>query len=615
MGERETPLKISLTLTALFALALFVTVWRGYSFGISDHAVHIPFMKHIIDPTLYPNDPMIATSKRYVSYFPLFLSVLIRIFGNLEIIFFTIHLISVTLFLLILYRLSLQLFDDRFSAVLLLTLMLPKRLVLGKGAIYLGGMYPSFVLLPFGLLAIHLFLKGKRVMAFSILGATANFHMLVSFYAFCMLSLCTLFEVGRDLLRGRREAGLRRFLIERIVFPFSAYLILASPVLIWSLRSYTPVTDEWVRLLRIRSSHHSFPFSWRRERFVDYLMLLAFFVLAMRYKPPSAFHRRVILFCCAITLLCILGVIFAEYRPVQLILRAQLFRSTVYLTIFCMLYISNYLRRVWEGSTFHKLVALLSFAVLFFPQYYPFVPLALALLLALEWREGDRHPGVLMIVLGSMLLRMYVKHTQFPGSVAFDPIVGLLRTIFENRLLLLALMMVLLSLWVKTIPYQRLKLGLTVLIAGFSLIYLAPAAFSLFHPPDRFKESWRDVQLWAKRNTPRDALFITPPYREGFRIFSERGIVGDWKDGTQQYFDIEYSYEWWRRMRDLGGGGRGYDSLSEERYIDLARKYGASYLVVPKGRRLDLEKVYENGGYAVYRLPISITKRHRSYFP
>ena len=210
---------------------------------------------------------------------------------------------------------------------------------------------------------------------------------------------------------------------------------------------------------------------------------------------------------------------------------------------------------------------------------------------------------------------MYVKHTQFPGSVAFDPIVGLLRTIFENRLLLLALMMVLLSLWVKTIPYQRLKLGLTVLIAGFSLIYLAPAAFSLFHPPDRFKESWRDVQLWAKRNTPRDALFITPPYREGFRIFSERGIVGDWKDGTQQYFDIEYSYEWWRRMRDLGGGGRGYDSLSEERYIDLARKYGASYLVVPKGRRLDLEKVYENGGYAVYRLPISITKRHRSYFP
>lgn len=601
MGEREAPLKIILSFTTLFALALFMTVWRGYSFGISDHAVHIPFIKHILDPTLYPNDPMIATSKRYISYFPLFLSVLTRIFGNLEIIFFTIHLISVILFLFVLHRLSLQLFDDRFSAALLLILMLPKRLVLGKGAIYLGGMYPSFVLLPFGLLAILLFLKGKRVAAFSILGAAANLHMLVSFYAFCMLSFCTLFELGHDLLRGRREPGIKGVLIERIALPFSAYLILASPVLIWSLRSYTPATDEWVRLLRIRSSHHSFPFSWRRELFVDYLMLLAFFVLAMRYKPSSLLHRRVVLFCCAIALLCVLGVIFAEYRPVQLILRAQLFRSTVYLTIFCMLYISNYLRRLWEGSAFHRFAAFLGFALLFFPRYYPFAPLALVLLSLLEWREGGRHPGILIFALGAILLRAYVKHTRFPGSVTFDPPINLLRVIFENRLLLLTLAAALLSVWVASLSDRRLKLILAVLIAGFSLVYLAPAAFTLFHPPGRFEESWRDVQLWAKRNTPKDALFITPPYREGFRIFSERGIVGDWKDGTQQYFDIEYSYEWWRRMRDLGGGGKGYDSLSEERYIELARKYGASYLVVPKGRRLDLKRVYENGGYAVYR--------------
>lgn len=609
MGEREAPLKISLTFTALFALALFMTVWRGYSFGVSDHAVHIPLIKHILDPTLYPNDPMIATSKRYVSYFPLFLSVLARIFGNLEITFFTIHLISVTLFLFVLYRLSLQLFNDRFSATLLLILMLPKRPVLGKGAIYLGGMYPSFVLLPFGLLAILFFLREKRVMAFSILGAAANFHMLVSFYAFCMLSFCMLFELGRDLLRNQREGDLRRFLIGRIALPFSAYLILASPVLIWSLRSYTPATDEWVRLLRIRSSHHSFPFSWGSERFVDYLMLLAIFVVAMRHKPKSLLHRKVILFCCAIVLLCILGVVFAEYRPVQLILRAQTFRSTVYLTIFCMLYISNYLRRLWEGRAPHRFVALLSFAVLFFPRYYSLAPLALALLSFLEWRKRNRHPAVLAFALGSILLGAYVKHTRFPNSVTFDPMIGLLRTIFENRLLLLALMMALLSVWVGTISDRRLKLSLTVLIAGFSLLYLTPAAFTRFHPPDRFRRnSWWDVQLWAKRNSPKDALFITPPYKEGFRIFSERSIVGDWKDGTQQYFDIEYSYEWWRRMKDLGGGGRGYDSLSEGRYIELAGKYGASYLVVPKDRKLNLERVYENEGYAVYRLPVSRTK-------
>jgi hypothetical protein len=597
MGLRETQIKTALALSVLFAMAIFLTVWRGYSFGVSDHAVHIPFIKHILDPTLYPNDPMILTAKKYVSYFPSFLSLLTRIFKDMEVIFFTIHLISVTLFLLVLYRLSLFLFEDRFSAALCLVLMLPRRLVLGKGAVYLAGMYPSFVMLPFGLLAVLLFLKGRRVAAFSVLGATANFHMLVSFYAFCMLSFCTIFEFLEEAYR-RREIRWRETLI-----PISVYLVLASPVLIWSLRSYTPVTEEWVRLLRIRSSHHSFPFSWSRELFVNYLLLLSFFGLAFRYRPDAKTHRRIMLFCCAIAFLCLLGVIFAEWRPVSLILRAQLFRSTVYLTIFCILYISNYLRRLWNGSAFHRIAAALTFAAIFFPEYYPLAPAVLAMLLILEWREGDRRIGVLLFALGSVVLRIYVRHSQFPGSLTLDPIMKLLRVIFETRPLFLSVLIMLLSLWVGSLGRRRLKLGLSSLMIGFSLLYLAPTAFMRFHPPDRFKESWRDVQLWAKRNTPKDALFLTPPYREGFRIFSERGIVGDWKDGTQQYFDVKYSYEWWRRMQDLGGRGRGYDSLPEERYVEVARKYGASYLVVPAKRELTLEKVYGNKGYAVYRIP------------
>jgi len=58
-------------------------------------------------------------------------------------------------------------------------------------------------------------------------------------------------------------------------------------------------------------------------------------------------------------------------------------------------------------------------------------------------------------------------------------------------------------------------------------------------PPYEKRGDWIGVQLWAKENTPIDAMFITPPYLQGFRIYSERGAVAEWKDGTQQYFDTE----------------------------------------------------------------------------
>ena len=62
--------------------------------------------------------------------------------------------------------------------------------------------------------------------------------------------------------------------------------------------------------------------------------------------------------------------------------------------------------------------------------------------------------------------------------------------------------------------------------------------------------SWREVQDWVRLNTPKDAIFVTPPQEAGFRVFSERTVVGEWKDGTQQYFDEKFATNGprgWRR--------------------------------------------------------------------
>jgi len=60
-------------------------------------------------------------------------------------------------------------------------------------------------------------------------------------------------------------------------------------------------------------------------------------------------------------------------------------------------------------------------------------------------------------------------------------------------------------------------------------------------------------------------------------------------DGIKQYFDTEYSYEWWERINDLGKEDKTYyDNLTRERLLELCKKYGASYIVFPVTKKLGL---------------------------
>ena len=105
-------------------------------------------------------------------------------------------------------------------------------------------------------------------------------------------------------------------------------------------------------------------------------------------------------------------------------------------------------------------------------------------------------------------------------------------------------------------------------------------------------------------NTPKDAILVTPPQEAGFRVFSERSVVGEWKDGTQQYFDQDFANEWAARMEALGP--EGYAQLSDDQLTQIARRFRASYVVLPLRRRHPaLEEVYPNGHYGVYAVPVA----------
>jgi hypothetical protein len=85
-------------------------------------------------------------------------------------------------------------------------------------------------------------------------------------------------------------------------------------------------------------------------------------------------------------------------------------------------------------------------------------------------------------------------------------------------------------------------------------------------------------------------------------VFSERTVVGEWKDGTQQYFDSGFAVEWASRMEAMGP--QGFVQLPDERLAEIARRFRADYIVIPpRRRRPGLREVYRNAHYVVYAVP------------
>ena len=112
------------------------------------------------------------------------------------------------------------------------------------------------------------------------------------------------------------------------------------------------------------------------------------------------------------------------------------------------------------------------------------------------------------------------------------------------------------------------------------------------------KDDWIDLQLWAKNNTSKEAIFLVPPYQTGFRIFSERSIIGDIKDGAVVMYSPVYAVKWSTLMQDLAG----YDNFQHADFENLDAKYNFDYLVTLLIENLNFEKVYENTSFIIYKI-------------
>lgn len=568
-----TPLLEGAGLALLLAIAsTFAAGSPGYRFGDSNHGITVPILKRLMDPSLYPGDVMVATAERFPTVFYRALGWVLPGTEWIPAAFFALYLVAVAATLAGAYRIG-RWAGGPAAGVLCLLFAFPVRIGLAGEALYRVAFSHSHLASALTIWAIVWFLEGRRLLPLLVLSLGAYVHLLYSAYVLVPMLLVVAFEAR---VVGTRETARR----------LAAAVVPLLPLAAWTLARGTPMTAEWLALLRLRSSHHSFPSAFG----ADLPEAAALLALSVLFASRLGADRRVVfaLFLAGIAVQFVLGTVFTEFVPLKAALQYQPHRAFRFLVLILRAAAAAGIVSGFRAGGRARAAAVFTAAVLLVPGLEPLLPLAVILQAAL----GEPRPAGWALATAAAVLATGVGWNDraivytFPSEI-------LPRLLHDIVLACAAVALV--SMAAREWPPRRRAAAAAAVLAA-ALLWLGPRAYRS-HQARWESGSWRAVQDWVRKNTPRDSVVLTPPREAGFRVFSERTIVGEWKDGTQQYFDDGFVREWGARMEALG---EDLAPLPEAQLLALADRYRARYIVMPRRPRKALRVLYRNPSFVVY---------------
>ncbi len=350
-----------------FAATIGTVLFVGYQFGTFDEAMHIPFLKVMANPALYPGDEMLKLHNIYYSYFWFFFIPIIKL-GWLEPVLFIVHVFSIYLSYWAIWDLSETLFHNRLAALIsVVGFIVPHFSFVGFPVFEFAPLSRTFVL-PFMLIAINQFFKGRVILAFFIAGLMYNIHVVSVNFILAMFGLACVLEFSR--------IGIRRILPGIAIF-----LLAALPVLLWKAggdRVDISLRPDWVNFLNQTLFRHIFAMVgsyWGTWVIVfSGLSALAMFFIAAPKASSQKTTNTARIFIYAGIIVLVVNVITVYWLPVTIIIQSQIARMGLWILILAYLFFANLLAQLYSDKTYSP-TAFWLIAITFIISPLPFLPL------------------------------------------------------------------------------------------------------------------------------------------------------------------------------------------------------------------------------------------------
>jgi hypothetical protein len=536
-AEHAAWLAVPLLISLYYALSL------GLHYGVSNQNSYLIRPLHQYDPSLLQAD-WITTQVAPIH----------TVFSWVAVLLFHIHseggafpwanVFFVALTALVVFQL-LKTLGEKPAALIAFPLLIAIMSLTGtasvSGSYIVRGYFQPSTLGALGfLVALLLFIKRKYALSGIALGLGGLFHanyLILGITVFCLA----------HVLLGKEQI-LRRLAFQ-LAFPLLA-LVYFLPTM-WEMASegseYASLREAF---LLIRGPHHYSPATFWRE-FIPFAAWLligfgAFRVHGDRFGTSPAF-RGVVAFVVACCVLMLGGTILTT-----VIFRPQVAQI-----------------QPWRIAPFVELLC----------QATCCMVVARQLLVAGE-RSAPRLSFVLVCA-GIAILLAYPR-ARMIGALAGT---GLF-------LLLIPLTLERLNWTAARRSFQKLQSRL--LVPALVVLLVAPAigryvVKSVITASDAGYAAQRqedDLYCWARRHTPQDAMFLTPPRLERFRLHARRAIVVDWKTPPIRGREL---VEWFRRLEEVSdvrpvtgidAVEAGYHRMTPDRLNRLARQFSTDYAVL-----------------------------------
>lgn len=560
---------LSLIWLLIFSMLASLAV---YHYGTGNHAVIVPFLKHLVDSSLFPHDYFINQQQYYHTYlWDVFAWIINKTGITVEALFLVSFLTVMFISSIAIFGIARVLFqreDVAYLSVFLQFFYFIHNAGLGDEFLMDYLFKESQAALPLLLLAIYFFLKQHYKTSYLLQGAAFLIHPLTAIYVIALLGIPFLLISGQ---RGWKYLAGPLIILLIVAFPLLIRKYLHSPD---SMHMFTMYLD-WAEMLRVRYAGHSFPFSWSIWKFIKAALVVALFLYSWKFPPANDKHLIIKQITFTTFGLWVLAVIFTEIIPLPVFIQLQLFRSYAFLGLFALIYWANFLLENLQSQS-------------------PF------------WKKG----------LWLLLTIGLIVYLPSEGSPVIDQIWESPEVLWINNYVYIIMIgIALVGYWWrfgKRMPVN-LVAGLIMLI---SLFYygrnLNKGGVDL---NSQQPAGWVEVQNWARTHSQLNDIFIVPPDQRGFRVDGERTIFADYKDGIQMYFNPEFGYQWMERMKTLGNPTNplekdlkdNYLKLTESQFRDIADQcavtHDAVYMITfLNHQHLNFEKTYSNDEFVVYRI-------------